>query len=182
MISDKDSLKNAVSLTVGAGSFQDNEELPGLAHILEHSILAGSNDFPKPFEFEYLLAKHFGSINSFTEDEKTTFYFQSDINGFEKCIEVFSRLFANPKLDINLIPSHLLKIEDELKRKINEDQFKEIQIIKDLANPLHPFSRFSLGDLEKLKKRDIGFIHNMMKNFFVKYYTPDNIKIAVICI
>jgi insulysin len=182
MISDKNSIKNAVSLTVGAGSFQDDEELPGLAHILEHSILSGSNDFPKPLEFENLLAKYFGSVNSFTEEEKTTFYFESDLSGFEECIEVFSRLFANPKFDINLIPTHLLKIEDELKRNINKDQFKEIQIIKDLANPLHPFSRFSLGDLEKLKKRNINYIHNIMKKFFVKYYTPDNIKIAVTCI
>ena len=181
MISDKNTIKNAVSLTVGAGSFQDEEELPGLAHIVEHSILAGSNDFPKSLEFEDLLAKHFGSINSFTEDEKTTFYFDSDHSGFEECMEVFSRLFANPKLDINLIPAHLLKIEDELKKNINKDQFKEIQIIKDLANPLHPFSRFSLGDLEKLKKRNIGYIHNSMKAFFMKYYTPNNMKITIIC-
>ena len=64
-----------------------------------------------------LLAKNFGSVNSFTEDEKTTFYFDSDYKGFEECMEVFSRLFANPKLDINIIPAHLLKIEDELTKK-----------------------------------------------------------------
>jgi len=181
LISDQNNVKNAVSLTVGAGSFQDDEELPGLAHILEHSVLLGSNDYPRPSYFEDLLAKNFGFLNSFTEDEKTTFYFEMDYLGFEDGMKVFSRLFGNPKLDANLIPLHLLKIEEELKRNMNKDQLREIQIIKNFANPAHPFSRFSLGDLEKLKKRNIGFIHSMMKTFYNKFYTPNNMKLVVLC-
>jgi insulysin len=181
LISDYNSNKNAVSLTVGAGSFQDDEELPGLAHMVEHSILAGSYDYPRPSQFEDLLSNHFGSLNSFTEDEKTTFYFESDYLGFEESMKIFSRLFANPKLDINLIPVHILKIEEELKRNLNKDQFKEMQIIKTLSNPSHPFSRFSLGDLAKLKNRNVGYIHSMIKTFYIKFYTPNNMKLSIIC-
>jgi len=96
-------------------------------------------------------------------------------------MNIFSRLFANPKLDINLIPLHLLKIEEELKRNINKDQLREIQILKNIANSAHPFSRFSLGDLEKLKKRNVGYIHSMIKTFYNKFYTPNNMKLVVMC-
>ena len=38
MISDPDSSSSAASLSVGVGSFNDDSEIPGLAHFCEHMI------------------------------------------------------------------------------------------------------------------------------------------------
>lgn len=44
--------QSAASLTIGVGSFQDPEDIPGLAHFLEHMVFMGSEKFPQENDFD----------------------------------------------------------------------------------------------------------------------------------
>ena len=43
LISDKDSLTCAASMSVGVGSFNDDKKINGLSHLLEHMLFLVSN-------------------------------------------------------------------------------------------------------------------------------------------
>lgn len=48
-------IQAAASLTVGVGSFEDPDEIPGLMHFLEHMVFMGSEKYPKENSFDYFM-------------------------------------------------------------------------------------------------------------------------------
>merc|ERR1719450_1537321 len=55
---------SAAALCVHMGSFSDPEDVPGLAHFLEHMVFMGSKKFPGENEFESFIAKNGGYDNA----------------------------------------------------------------------------------------------------------------------
>jgi secreted Zn-dependent insulinase-like peptidase len=179
LVYDPDNTKSAASITIGAGSFEDTEDAPGLAHLTEHMMFSGSERFKDPSEFEDQLGFNYGSTNTFTEEEKTTFFFEVNWEGFEKGLYMFSRMFAEPLIKPDSIQRVLDNIQSEIESSKGKDQWREHQLIKTLASTVHPFSRFSLGDLQKLRKLDSNFLAGLVRNFYNKFYTPHNMKLVV---
>jgi len=70
LISDLSTSRCSSSLSVGVGSFQNDDDIPGLAHFTEHMIFLGSKSYQRPGEFEEYLSDYFGITNAFTEDVK----------------------------------------------------------------------------------------------------------------
>jgi secreted Zn-dependent insulinase-like peptidase len=179
LIHDPNNQKSAASMTVGTGSFEDSEEAPGLAHLTEHMLFSGSKRFSNPSEFEDQLGYNYGSTNTFTEEEKTSFFFEINWEGFDKALYMFSRMFAEPLINPDAIHLVLNHIQEEIEATKGKDQWREHQVIKSLANPTHPFSRFSLGNLEKLRKLDKHYLASLVRVYFNKFYTAQNMKLVV---
>ena len=69
LVNDKRALQSTAALIVdGVGQFTDPDELPGLAHLMEHMILSSNNDskFGKRGDLEDWLADNGGTSNAFT--------------------------------------------------------------------------------------------------------------------
>jgi nardilysin len=62
----------AAALTVGVGSFNDTDELHGMAHFVEHMVFMGSKKYPGENDFDTFLTKHGGGCNAYTDMECTT--------------------------------------------------------------------------------------------------------------
>ncbi len=168
-----------MSLTVGGGSFADPEEAPGIAHLTEHVMMLGNSKSLRPMEFEDLLSTNYGSSNSFTDSEKTTFYYELNFEGMEQSLKLFSRMLTDPMINAETVKSQLEIIQKEIEGKVGDDQWRENQVLKSLANSAHPYSKFSLGDLQKLRKLDDNYLANLVKIFYSKFYTPQNMKLVV---
>jgi hypothetical protein len=69
---------SAAAVNIHAGSFWDPEDIPGLAHFLEHMLFLGSEKYPEKDQFGKYLADRAGSSNAETGSEHTTFYFDID--------------------------------------------------------------------------------------------------------
>lgn len=54
---------------VHVGSLSDPDELPGLAHFLEHMLFLGTAKYPKEGEYHEFLSAHGGSHNAYTAQE-----------------------------------------------------------------------------------------------------------------
>ena len=61
LISDKDAEKSGAALDVHVGHFSDPDELPGLAHFLEHMLFLGTKKYPDENSYAEYLQSHGGS-------------------------------------------------------------------------------------------------------------------------
>lgn len=179
IISDLNSTKCSASMSLGVGTFQDDDDAYGLAHFFEHMLFLGSKSFPSPSMFDNHLTEYFGSTNAFTEEEKTIFYFDVGCKGFETALHMFSRMFAEPLLDYSLMNKEIEAVNSENDKNLNNDNWRQHQLIRSLANPRHPFSKFGTGSKSTLGSIEGQVLHQKIKNFYKKYYVPENMKLVV---
>ena len=93
---------------------------------------------------------------------------------------MFSRIFAEPLLDIHLMNKEIDAVNSEHEKNINQDNWRQQQLIRALANANHPFSKFSTGNKETLKNIDHKLLHAKLLEFYNKYYVPNNMKLTII--
>ncbi len=180
LISDKNITKCSTGLSIGVGSMHDSFEIPGLSHFTEHTIFLGSKSYPRPSTFESHLSNHLGMTNAYTDEEKTVFYFEVEWHGFIKALDMFSRMFAEPLFDINYMEKEIKSVNSEKIKNYNNDAWRENQVIKDLANKTHPFSKFSTGSMDILKSVSLKYLREKIIEHYNKYYMPDNMKLVVL--
>jgi len=90
-VSDKETDYSAASLSVGIGSLHNPDNLPGLAHFLEHMLFRGSSKYPEVDTFVDKIKKCDGDFNAYTAGEETNYYFKSSNNVFHDILDVWSR-------------------------------------------------------------------------------------------
>jgi nardilysin len=90
------SLRAAVAMVVGVGSFSDPPDMQGLSHYLEHMLFMGSEDFPGENEYDDFLVKHAGSSNAYTDAEYTNFHFDVEPSALHRALQRFSAFFKTP--------------------------------------------------------------------------------------
>ncbi len=76
--------KSAAGICVGAGSFSDPAELPGLAHFVEHMVFMGSKKYPDENGFDNFIHNCGGYDNAHTDCETTVFYFDVQRRHFKR--------------------------------------------------------------------------------------------------
>lgn len=57
------------------GSLNDFQELPGLAHFLEHMLFLGSKKYPEENDYQKFVTEHAGHSNAYTTEHQTNFFF-----------------------------------------------------------------------------------------------------------
>ena len=75
LVSDPFTSRASASIDVGVGSWSDPEDIPGLAHFLEHMLFLGTEKYPQEGEYRRFLGSHAGLQNAYTIYENTNFYF-----------------------------------------------------------------------------------------------------------
>lgn len=93
LISDPDVELGGVSIDVGVGSWNEPDELPGLAHFLEHMLFMGSKKYPNVSEFNDFVSQNGGNYNAMTNIENTNFFYTLSSDALEKSMDIFSRYF-----------------------------------------------------------------------------------------
>jgi len=167
----------AISVQINAGSNQNGDVFLGLAHFLEHMLFLGSKKYPKENIFKKTLAKNAGYTNAFTAPDKTvyylSFYGQKDI---ELIFDMFSRFFIDPLFNENAVDREINAINSEYIINYTNESWHFYQVLKNCMKDNHPGKNFEVGNLKTLQKDKL---YEELKNFYNKYYTSNNISIAV---
>lgn len=151
LVSDPKLQKSGAALVVNVGSWDEPKDHPGLAHFLEHMLFMGTKKFPQESEYDRYITEHGGMSNAFTADDITAFMFVINDDYFEGALDRFSHFFKEPIFDPSGVSRELKAIDQEYAKNLGDDDFKEYYILKSLADPDHPFSRFGMGNIESLK-------------------------------
>ncbi|GMF83043.1 unnamed protein product [[Candida] boidinii] len=146
LISDPITDKSAAALDVNVGSFNDPDDIPGLAHFLEHLLFMGTEKFPSENEYSSYLSKNSGSSNAFTAAQHTNYYFEVANDAMEGALDRFSQFFISPLFDKNCKDREINAVDPENKKNLQSDLWRLYQLSKSLTNPVHPYCKFSTGN------------------------------------
>jgi secreted Zn-dependent insulinase-like peptidase len=162
--------KSAAALAVNVGHFSDPEHRQGLAHFLEHMLFLGTEGYPDGSEYQKFISQHGGSNNAWTATEHTCFFLDINHQYFDEALDRFSQFFTCPLLSQEFIESERENIDAEFKLKLKDDIRRLYDVHKETINPLHPFSKFSVGNSDTLKDTETHCIHTEIKMFYETYY------------
>ena len=153
LVSDPACDRAAAAVSVGIGSASDPEELPGLAHFLEHLLFLSSELYPDEDEYTKFCTQHGGSSNAFTAHENTMYYFDIQHDSLEPCLDRMASFFVCPTFNDELTAREVNAVDSEHSKNLQSDTWRLEQLLQSAADPAHPWSRWSTGSLETLSDR-----------------------------
>ncbi|KAH0420297.1 peptidase M16 inactive domain-containing protein [Colletotrichum camelliae] len=196
LVHDPETDKASAALDVNVGNFSDEEDMPGMAHAVEHLLFMGTKKFPVENEYSQYLAINSGSYNAYTGENSTNYYFDvaakpandqepsaSNPSPFKGALDRFAQFFIEPLFLESTLDRELLAIDSEHKMNIRSDEWRLKQLKKSLSNPKHPFSYFDTGNLEVLKAHPEAKgidVRAKVMEFHEKHYSANRMKLVVL--
>ncbi|EIR37105.1 pitrilysin, partial [Yersinia pestis] len=179
LVSDTQAPKSLAALALPVGSLEDPDNQLGLAHYLEHMVLMGSKHFPEPGSFSEFLKKHGGSHNASTASYRTAFYLEIENDALAPAVERLADAIAEPLLDPINADRERNAVNAELTMARSRDGMRMAQVNAETLNPAHPSARFSGGNLETLRDKPDGKLHDELVSFYHRYYSA-NLMVGVL--
>lgn len=152
LISDPKTTLSAAAVVVSAGSWNDPEQYPGMAHFCEHMLFMGTAKYPDENEFMNKVADHGGMTNAMTAPDRTLYLFSSNEEGFLPLLDRFSHFFIDPLFKPDNIAKELHAVDQEFYKNIEHDGFRTLMVLKETGNQDHPNHLFSCGNSQTLSK------------------------------
>ncbi|KAJ6107127.1 Peptidase M16 core [Penicillium sp. IBT 18751x] len=81
LVHDPDTDKASAAVNVNVGNFSDEDDMPGMAHAVEHLLFMGTKKYPKENDYNQYLAAHSGSSNAYTAATETNYFFEVSATG-----------------------------------------------------------------------------------------------------
>lgn len=179
----KDTKLSAAALCIGTGSFSDPDDIPGLAHFLEHMVFMGSQKYPDENAFDAFIKKHGGSDNASTDCERTTFIFDVRRKYFKEALQRFAQFFISPLLKEDSVEREIQAVESEFRMSYQSDSVRKMQLFSLLVQKGHPFGKFLWGSEETLQKvpKEKGLdVKKSLRDFQQRMYSAQYMTLAVI--
>uniref|UniRef100_A0A671SND0 Nardilysin-like n=1 Tax=Sinocyclocheilus anshuiensis TaxID=1608454 RepID=A0A671SND0_9TELE len=174
--------QSAAALCIGVGSFSDPNDLPGLAHFLEHMVFMGSEKYPSENGFDAFLKKHGGSDNASTDCERTIFQFDVQRKRFKEALDRWAQFFICPLMIEDAIDREVEAVDSEYQLAKPSDSHRKEMLFGSLAKPNHPMSKFCWGNAQTLKteprEKNIN-VYKRLREFWKKYYSAHYMTLAV---
>ena len=165
IISDPEIKESAAAMAVNAGSWNNPEEYPGMAHFTEHMLFQGTSLYPDRNDFIRFISDRKGNYNAFTTLDKTVYMFSINNDSFIDGLKRFSQFFISPLFDPSAIGSELYAVDQEHAKNIENDMRRMFQVWKETCNPKHPHHQFDTGNSATLSK--------IPRESLIKWYTEN---------
>ncbi|MES2345584.1 MAG: insulinase family protein [Chlamydiota bacterium] len=176
LISDPGLDQSAAALSVRAGSWNDPEEYPGMAHFCEHLLFMGNAAYPKEFEYMQFIADHGGTVNAATYSDHTTYYFSINNEAYFNALDRFSHFFIDPLFARSGIDRELHAVDQEHAKNIEHDGWRQYMVFKETANVAHPIVKFSTGNAKTLS----GIPTDVVKQWYKDHYSANQMLLLAI--
>lgn len=150
LVSDPTTVKSAACMCVEVGHMSDPVDVPGLAHLTEHILFLGSEKFPNENDYRLFVSENGGMTNAQTYADVTKYYFDIAPEKLSEALEIFSQMFIAPLFDEGSITREISAVNSEHEKNLASDSWRIRMVNKTIANPCHPYSKFSTGNIKTL--------------------------------
>lgn len=164
----------ALNILYDVGARDENPEHTGFAHLFEHLMFEGSVHIP---EYDEPLQQAGGENNAWTNNDITNYYLTVP----RQNVETGFWLESDRMLSLNFDPKGLevqrgVVIEEFKQRCLNQPYGDMGHLIRDLSYKVHPYRWPTIGlELSHIANATLDEV----KDFFFRYYAPNNAIIAV---
>ncbi|XP_014469183.1 PREDICTED: uncharacterized protein LOC106741566 [Dinoponera quadriceps] len=184
LISDPSATKHAAALNVNVGYMSDPDDLPGLAHLCQRMLFAGSTKYPGMYEYRTYISKHAGTSCAEVKLDHTYYYFDVGLGMLHDVLDHFAQAFIAPLFPQNMIEEEVNIIDLEFTKKyLVDDDSRISQLRRQFANSTHPFSKFGVGNKQTLdinpKKNGID-VRERVISFFQEHYSANIMSLCVL--
>jgi len=184
LVSDPTTDKSAASMDVNVGSMNDPEEVPGLAHFLEHMLFLGTEKFPDENEYSQFLSNHNGHCNAFTSGQNTNFYFDVSPEHLGGALDRFGQFFISPLFTEDATEREMKAVDSEFANSVQNDAWRRHVLEKSWSSPPnHDYAKFGCGNVQTLKttpsEKGID-VRSQLLEFHKKWYSPNIMCLAVL--
>lgn len=180
LVADASAEKSAAALNVYVGSHQNPQQRAGLAHFLEHMLFLGTEKYPQAGSYQDFISQHGGDNNAYTAEENTSYFFDIEHAYLDPALDRFAQFFIAPLLDSSYVDQEKNAVNAEFLAKINDDDRREWDVIRNLINPMHPASGFSVGNLATLSDREGQAIREDLLSFYRNFYSANLMTLVVV--
>jgi insulysin len=176
IVSDPKITQSAAAVAVMAGSWDDPDEYPGMAHFCEHMLFMGNKKYPIEDDFFRYINDHGGIANAYTSGDHTVYLFSSNNDAFSSSLDRLSQFFIDPLFPKGAVSRELLAVDQENDKNIQNDSWRRWMVLKETGNPSHPNGKFSTGTAQTLGKIPI----ESLKSWFDSYYSAEGMTIVIL--
>lgn len=180
LISDPNTDKSAAALDVSVGSGSDPQRWPGLAHFLEHMLFLGTKKFPQTGEYQAFISRYGGSDNAYTSDANTNYFFDINPDYLRPVLERFSQFFIAPLFTEKFVEREKNAINSEFQSRRQSAGRRRMSAVRQVMNPAHPWSKFSVGNLETLADKPDETTRQALLQFYQRHYSANLMTLVVL--
>src|SRR3989339_332472 len=175
LISDPSLFESAASISIHAGTWDDPEEYPGMAHFVEHLVFLGTEAYPKESDYSQYILERGGQYNAFTKHDRTIYGFSIPSNAFSGALDRLSNFFINPLFTPSAIEREVYAVHHEFEDSIENDSLRVWRVLKENGNLKHPNVKLSCGNLKSLE----GIHRKDIVDWVDAHYHPEDMKLVL---
>jgi zinc protease len=164
----------AVNILYNVGAKDEDENKTGFAHLFEHLMFGGSQNVAS---FDEPLQKVGGENNAFTSNDITNYYITLPAVNIETAFWLESDRMLSLSFDPEVLEVQRSVVIEEFKQRYLNQPYGDVWLhLRPLAYSVHPYKWPTIG-------KEVAHIENAtmedVKNFFFKYYIPNNAFLVV---
>ena len=164
LISDPEAIQSGAVLTVQAGSWQDPNQYPGVAHFLEHLLFEGTKKRPSNWAISREIEKVGGEFNAYTTNERTCFYVRVLKKHIDMAIEILADIMQNSLLRREDIEREKKVVLKEIDLVLDEPRFYQWILLQKSLFKKHPCRYPTYGDKKHIKNLNEEKIRKFLEN------------------
>lgn len=164
---------------IGVGYLDEPEELPGLAHLLEHALFLGSPRHPKPGEFATWIGDQGGRYNAHTDEYTTDVHLTLPPEAAQAGLKRLLDIVLHPFLSAPLIAQEIEVIEAEFRARLADPELHRQRAMSRLFKASHPAFRCHHGNRRSLRM-NMPALESALHGFHTRHYHANNLSLVML--
>ncbi len=165
----------SVQSWIRTGSVNENKEISGISHFLEHILFKGTKNF-KPGEIDHFLDSKGGYNNAFTSTDVTNYYVTIPTKEAEAAFMVVSDMVFNALFIPEEIEKEKPVVLQEINRKYDDPSYKMWQDFMESLFQGTPYEMQVIGTPETVESLN----KEKLSEYYNKFYHPENMYLVVV--
>jgi len=165
----------SVQVWYQTGSAQETDGIRGIAHLFEHMMFRGSENYESE-EHTRLIHDVGGSSNAFTAEHVTVYLQTIPSQHLELVLKLEADRMNGLKLNQEVLDTERQVVLEEFHRYLNNPLAMAFFEFRKRLYKKHPYHWTPLGELEDIKK----FTVENCQTFYRAHYVPNNAALVVV--
>ncbi|WP_338573656.1 insulinase family protein [Erwinia billingiae] len=176
LIHDPSASRAAALLQLSAGSHQAPERWPGLAHLLEHVLFAGSENYRDENRLMAWGPANGARLNATTLAHHTAWFFDIASARFDAGLRRLVDMLARPLLSLESIVQEATVIDAEFQMLTrHSDSLCEVALSQAVAAP-HRLHDFHVGNRSAFGE-DFGALQQALRDYHQRFFRAPNLEL-----